>query len=393
MIRTMRIPILASMLLGLLALVLAACSRGGTEDETSPGLSAQSSIVEVIREVPVEVMVEKEVLGVAPAVLGAPGEPAGLNTDLATVQRQVISLASVSVEVEVVDGAVGEVRAIGESLGGFVEQMSLSGDTERRVASMTIRVPQDQFFTALERISALGEVQSQSVSSQDVTEQFIDLDARLKSSIREEQSLLSLLEKAEKVSEILTIERELSRVRSDIERLQGQLNFLERRVALATITVSLFEPRVDSGTPPSASLTVEVSDVTGSVEDVKALVETRDGAVDSVFVSVREDKESAVMSVRVFTLNFEESLTLIEDFGRVRTKELREGTTPGDGQTKANEEPNARIDVAFVEKAGTSNTGLIVAIAAPIGGVILAALLGVLYFVTYRAGQRRGSPA
>ena len=141
-------------------------------------------------------------------------------------QRKVISVASVSIEVEVVEAAVTEVRVIAESLGGFVEQLSSSGEPDRQQAHVTVRVPQAQFFTALERIDALGEVQSRTVGSEDVSEQFIDLEARLKSSLREEQSFLSLLGRTETVGEILTIERELSRVRSEIERLQGRLNFL-----------------------------------------------------------------------------------------------------------------------------------------------------------------------
>jgi hypothetical protein len=165
--------------------------------------------------------------------------------------------------------AVNEVRAIAESLGGFVEQLSSSGGSERQQAHMTIRVPQNQFFTALERIEALGEVQNRNLGSEDVSEQFIDLEARLKSALREEQSLLSLLERAQQVSEILTIERGLSRLRSEIERLQGQLNFLERRVELATITVSLFPPSEEVPQPPSASLLVEDSDVPSSVNEVK----------------------------------------------------------------------------------------------------------------------------
>ena len=88
----------------------------------------------------------------------------------------------------------------------------------------------------------VGKVQSKNLGSEDVSERFIDLQARLKSSLREEKSLLSLVGRTRTVSEVLAIERELTRVRSDIERFQGQLNFLERRIDLASITVSLSSP-------------------------------------------------------------------------------------------------------------------------------------------------------
>ena len=94
----------------------------------------------------------------------------------------------------------------------------------------------------MEQIELVGKVQSKNLGSEDVSERFIDLQARLKSSLREDESLLSLLDRTSTVIEVLAIERELTRVRLDIERLQGQLNFLERRIDLATITVSLSSP-------------------------------------------------------------------------------------------------------------------------------------------------------
>jgi hypothetical protein len=311
---------------------------------------------------------------------------------LDTAQRQTISQASVSIEVEEVPSAVAQVQAIVESFGGFVAQLSSSGGPERQQSTMTVRVPQSDFFAALESIRSLGKVRSENVGSEDVTERFIDLEARLRSALREEESLLSLLERAEQVSEILTIERELSRVRSDIERDQGQLNFLERRVDLSTITVSLFPPDAEVAEPPSGSLTIEVSAVSRSVEEVKALVSRVDGVLDQVFVSVRDGKESSDMTLRVFSKDFEQVLSSVEAQGKVRAKEIREATAPVEGEATPPEKPDARIAVSFVEKE-SSIVGRGIAIGAPVGGAALVALLGFLFLVTYRAGRRRGSPA
>ena len=311
---------------------------------------------------------------------------------LDTAQRQVISQASVSMEVDEVPAAVAQVRTTAESLGGFVGQLSSSGGPERQQSTMTIRVPQAEFFTALEHIKSLGKVRSENVGSEDVTERFIDLEARLRSALREEESLLSLLDKANQVSEILTIERELSRVRSDIERDQGQLNFLERRVDLSTITVSLFPPDAEVAEPPSGSLTIEVSDVPRSVEEIKALVSGVGGELDRVFVAVRDGKESSDVTLRVFSKNFEQVLSSVEAQGKVRAKEVRETTAPMEGKATSPEEPDARIDISFVEKE-SSVVGRIIAIAAPVGGVALVALLGLLFYVAYSAGRRRSNLA
>ena len=126
----------------------------------------------------------------APAAMAAPAladdsGADGPRTPLQTAQRQVISTASISIEVAEVQFASVEVRRIAESLGGFVEQLSISGGSNSQQANITIRVPQDEFFTAVERLKNLGEVQNQNLGSEDVSERFIDLKARLNSSERE----------------------------------------------------------------------------------------------------------------------------------------------------------------------------------------------------------------
>ena len=320
----------------------------------------------------------------AAASAAAQGE-AGSPGTLETVDRKIISTASLSIEVEVVREAVAQVRVIAESLGGFIEQMSLSGDDEHQRAFVNLRVPQEQFSIALERLEALGKVRSQSLGSEDVSERFIDLEAQLKSALRKEESLLSLLERATNVSEILSIERELSRVRTEIERTQGRLNFLERRVALGTISVSLFPPDAEVTAPPSASLSIAVRDVTGSVEGIRGFVAGVDGTLDRVSLSVRDGRESAQVSLRVFPADFTATLAIIEALGEVTVKSVQEITSSEGEEAKPPEKPNARISFTLVESEGTR--AVIVAGIAVLVGLVLAGLLG-LFRLTYRAGRR-----
>jgi hypothetical protein len=280
------------------------------------------------------------------------------------------------------------VRDIADSLGGFVENLNISGDEEGRHGSMTVRVPQAQFSPAVDRIESVGKVRSKNLGSEDVSERFIDLQARLKSSLREEESLLSLLGRTTTVSEVLAIERELTRVRSSIERFQGQLNFLERRIDLATITVSLVSPEKRSGEPPSASLRIEVNGVTEHVDAVKSLVTSSEGVVDSVLVSLHNGKESAVLTVHVFSDDFNSTVKFLEDQGRVRSKDIQEGKPGDDGAASPEEKPRARIDLTFVEDSNSVNIGLMVAIAAPIGALALGVILGIGFFGVYRRGSR-----
>ena len=116
-----------------------------------------------------------------------------------------------------------------------------------------MRVPGDRFLDALDGIERLGKAVGQTLGQRDVTGEAIDLEARLRSERSAEQSLLKLLDRAVSVSDVLTVERELKRVRADIERLQGQLEFIQRSVALATITVSFVLPPGSVPVAPSAS--------------------------------------------------------------------------------------------------------------------------------------------
>ena len=299
-------------------------------------------------------------------------------------QRQVISQGSMSVEVPDVPTAAARVRAIAEGAGGFVEQLSSFGVGEAQESTLTVRVPQAEFFSVFEQIKALGEVQNENAGSEDVTERFIDLEARLKSAQREELSLLTLLDRAEKISEILIIEQELTRVRTELERLQGQLNFLERRVDLASITVFLTPPQKDNGQAPWGSLTIESSDVGGSVNAIKGVVGQVGGEIDRVFTTIQGGRQRALMTVRVFAEDFSLLVTAVEDQGGLVFKEVQEGQAGDTGS----EEPGARLDITFQEKE-SSTLGRNLAIFAPLGSAGLVAVLGVLLYGAYRIGMRR----
>ena len=268
--------------------------------------------------------------------------------------------------------------------------MDNSGGPERQRASMTVRVPQGQFDPALQRIEALGEVQSRNEGAEDVSEQFIDLEARLKSSLREEQSLLPLLERTETVSEVLAIERELTRIRVDVELFQGQFNFLERRVDLATIAVSLFPPEKEVTEAPSATLVIRVPDVDAAVAEGKGLGGTFDGALGRVFLSQRDEEKEAVLSLGVFTGEFQRVMDSLEAQGDVKSKEVHEGKAPLGGAPERAKKPDARVDLTLVDAEDDSADALIAGVIAAIGGVWLIAVLGTLSVFGYRAMRRRG---
>ena len=281
-------------------------------------------------------------------------------------------------------------RAVAESLGGFVEHLSSSGGSETPRADLTIRIPQTGFSDALERIESLGEVQFRNLGSEDVTEQFIDLGARLKSSMAEEKSLLALLERSNSVTEILTVERELTRVRADIERAQGRLNFLERRVDLATIQVSLFLPGSGPSNPPVANFTIDASDVSDQVNRLKSYVAGLGGAMDQVYLYTNEGGERAEVTFRVFSQDFYQASAFIEDQGKLRSRNIREGILILTGEeTPRAKRPDARIDVVYLDESFDFQPWM--AIFGIVLALALAGAMAVLLRVAYRRGRRRGS--
>lgn len=317
-------------------------------------------------------------------------EPAGGGEDGAALQvleRRVIQNGFLSLEVEDVLAASEQVQLTAEALGGFVENSFVSGDEEEAFAEITIRVPAESFSEALERVRRIGEVRSESLDAQDVTDQFIDLEARLNSATREEASLLDLLGRAEDVQDVLIIERELTRIRSEIERVQGQLNFLERRVSLSTLSVSLFTPFSGRTEPPSASFGVDTDDVEDAIATVEEIAASVDGLVDASVISVSNGEASGFVAIRVPRDDFARAVAAVEALGDVRTKTVRTGEGADDPEAAFGEEPDAPIEVRLRESEGGTDAGLIAAIVVPsvLGGLLLLGLLA--YFVTRGGGR------
>lgn len=148
------------------------------------------------------------------------------------------------VEVASLEPAVAKVKALAAQMGGYVTNvMTLTGEENVRQSTLTLRIPAARFDAALEGLSPLGKVESVNVSSEDVGEEYVDVGVRLENGRRMERRLLDLLEtRTGKLEEVLAVERELARVREEIERLEGRMRFLRDRAAVSTLTVTVHEP-------------------------------------------------------------------------------------------------------------------------------------------------------
>src|SRR3990170_3702558 len=162
---------------------------------------------------------------------------------LPAIGPAVVRTATLSIEVGE-DGFVAafdSASLVAGKYGGFVESSS-TGGTKIQRGDLLIRVPADRFDEAVRDLRALGTVERQELSGQDVTAEFVDLEARLRTWEAQEAVLLDLMSQATTIEATLRVQRELQDVQFRIEQIEGQLRYLENRTELATIQVSLHEP-------------------------------------------------------------------------------------------------------------------------------------------------------
>lgn len=169
--------------------------------------------------------------------------PASESIDYVIVQdRMIIYNGYISLETDDIDGTLNRIRSLAEGYNGYVAGTSRSMIGNQALADITIRIPQNRFRSTIDDILTYGKVLDERSTSEDVTEQYIDLKARLKNLEILEESLADLLNRTATIEEILKVEQELARIRGEIDSLQGQLNYLERNVTMSMIKVSLREP-------------------------------------------------------------------------------------------------------------------------------------------------------
>jgi hypothetical protein len=164
-------------------------------------------------------------------------------------ERKIIRDATLTLEVEEPVKAAERVTSIAESRGGFVvtsesrHESGARGGKTYEVFTVQIRVPAAQFDAALKDIRATaGEVMAEKVSGKDVTEEYIDLEARLRTQRALEAQLLDIMKSAREVSDAISVQKELTNVRTEIERVEGRRRFLENQSSLSTINVTLQPP-------------------------------------------------------------------------------------------------------------------------------------------------------
>ncbi|HEY0038580.1 MAG TPA: DUF4349 domain-containing protein [Longimicrobium sp.] len=180
---------------------------------------------------------------VDPSIPVAPGS--------VSLDPMIIRTGTANVQVDSLDRGIAQVRALAARVGGIIGNTSISGGTDQeRHASIELRVPSQNFDAALTGLQPIGRVQNVNVTAQDVGEEYADVTARVANARRLEARLLDLLDRRTgRLEEILNLEREVGRVREEIERYEGRLRYLRTRASISTLTITLHEPNAVIGTP------------------------------------------------------------------------------------------------------------------------------------------------
>lgn len=180
----------------------------------------------------------------APAPGGAQGSqlPSVRGQD-SVAPNMIIRNGNVMIEVDSLELAIDAVRTLAATLGGYVGNVSTStGEYAVRSATIEVKVPSARFDDALGGVAPLGKVEQSNTTAEDVGEEFVDVTARVANAKRLEERIVNLLAtRAGKLEDVLAVERELARVREEIERYEGRLRFLRTRVAISTLSVTVHE--------------------------------------------------------------------------------------------------------------------------------------------------------
>jgi hypothetical protein len=190
---------------------------------------------------------------------GPAGSPATPKKPAAELPRTIIYDARIDLLVKSLSAIERAILDLIKDNGGFLAESTIAAQTgTQREATWRVRVPVDRFDSFVSSVTRLGEVRTNHVGSQDVTEEYFDIDARIRNKQEEEKRLLKhLADSTGKLEDILNVERELARVRGEVEQLQGRLRFLANRAELSTVTITATEWK-DYTPPVAMTLQVQV---------------------------------------------------------------------------------------------------------------------------------------
>jgi hypothetical protein len=240
-------------------------------------------------------------------------------------QRKLVRNARVELEIVDFDGTVQKITNLAKESGGYIatssSQKQANGKLQGEVVAKVLPDKLDAFLLA---IRGLGELKDQSLGTEDMTKAYFDTDARLKNARVMEQRLLDMLKtKTGKVADLLQVEKELARVREEIEKMQGDLKYWDAQVQFATVTISLAEKDLNEPAAfllkETANLSLFSSDVEKTFGEVKnALQKAKAQIVQSTLDRDNSGQATARMTLLLAPEESEAVISRLKSMGRVQ---------------------------------------------------------------------------
>ena len=224
----------------------AACSKSTNESRSS----GQDVVVTGIASPPITTSVQSLDKAPSPSitVTSASSEFGGLTTS-STVpdDRMIVRNGNISMVVNDINAALNDIAQMATGYKGYVVSSNSWKNGEQMYGSISIRIPAESYDTASKSIGNMAvEVTSQSTSSQDITEEYVDLGAQLSSLKATEAQLLLIMSKADKVADILAVQAQLTQIQTQIEQIKGRMQYLEKTSATSLINVSLSQAKLQA---------------------------------------------------------------------------------------------------------------------------------------------------
>ncbi len=198
----------------------------------------------------------------APTMAAGAGSPTVIDT-------KIIKTAYITIEVKDVPGSVDALKSLVASKGGYLSSSSVSeGYNKRLSGTVVLRIPQSEFDATLTGVKAIGTVKSVSTQGEDVTEEYVDVQAQITSYRNQLAQYNEIMKKAVKVSDVIEIQQQIDSVQTNLNRLEGRLKYLNSRIDLSTITVTLQEPEPIGGESGPSFITAINEGIAGFVGSI-----------------------------------------------------------------------------------------------------------------------------
>jgi hypothetical protein len=228
-----------------IAVVAAAGCMGVPSTVSTPSLDKSS-----VYPQSANVYTSGDALRVSEAAAGAAPMPVPTSGSGTTtgIDTKIIKTAYITIEVKDVTGSVDTLKGLVTAKGGYLSSSSISkGYNDRLSGTVVLRIPQAEFENTLAGVKAIGTVKSVSTQGEDVTEEYVDIQAQKASYQNQLAQYNEIMKKAVKVSDVIEIQQQIDSVQTNLNRLEGRLKYLNSRIDMSTITVTLQEPEPVGG--------------------------------------------------------------------------------------------------------------------------------------------------